>query len=216
MQYDENSLISINETYKIWKKHSPFLYNLIQTYPLTSCSQTVDWFSQNYIENDWKVYNLAIGTNSLAQNAVNVLNVGVPTGDALTDYAFYKEEPPEQELAANGYIGTMGVQTVTPKITIPQASEVLRVRINGKDENIIAVKTGGASPELLVYDLRNKEADLEQNVVKLAGHQNQGFGLAWSSQANGKLLSGSDDKKIFLYDLNNPDKGLSWGASDGV
>jgi len=50
----------------------------------------------------------------------------------------------------------MGVQTVTPKITIPQASEVMRVRINGKDENIIAVKTGGANPELLIYDLRNK------------------------------------------------------------
>ena len=51
-----------------------------------------------------------------------VLNVGLPTGDALTDYSAYKEQAPEQELAANGYIGTMGVQTLIPKITIPQAS----------------------------------------------------------------------------------------------
>ena len=51
-----------------------------------------------------------------------VLNVGVPTGDALTDYGYYRDEAPEQELAANGYIGTLGVQSVTPKITIPQAS----------------------------------------------------------------------------------------------
>ena len=90
-----------------------------------------------------------------------ILNVGIPTGDALTDYSFYREEAPEQELAANGYIGTMGTQTLTPKITIPQASEVMRARINSKDENIIAVKTGGVNPELLVYDLRNKESDLE-------------------------------------------------------
>lgn len=110
----------------------------------------------------------------------------------------------------------MGVQTVTPKITIPQASEVMRVRINGKDENIIAVKTGGANPELLIYDLRNKQAELEQNVVKLVGHQNQGFGLAWSPHAKEKLLSGSDDRKIFLYDLTHPEKRRFWGASDGV
>jgi hypothetical protein len=65
----------------------------------------------------------------------------------------------------------MGAQAVSPKITIPQASEVMRARINRHDESLIAVKTGGATPELLVYDLRNKEEELEQSVIKLPGHE---------------------------------------------
>jgi len=65
---------------------------------------------------------LAIGTNSLAENAVMILKVGLPTDDAITDYASYKDEAQESEIGANGYIGTMGVQALSPKVTIPQAS----------------------------------------------------------------------------------------------
>ena len=37
---------------------------------------------------------LLIGTNSLAQNAIMLLSVGLPTDDALTDYVAYREEAP--------------------------------------------------------------------------------------------------------------------------
>lgn len=41
--------------------------------------------------------------------------------------------------------------------------------------------------------------------------------MDWSSITSGKLLSGSDDKNIFLYDLNQPSsEAFSWTASDGV
>lgn len=122
MDYDENSFIAINETYKIWKKHSPFLYNLLQTYQLYTCSQTVDWFSHHYLENDWNMYSLLIGTNSLTKNGLIVLTVALPTDDALTDYTSYRDEAPELEVATNGFIGTMGVQQMNTKIFIPQAS----------------------------------------------------------------------------------------------
>lgn len=98
-----------------------------------------------------------IGTNSISENAVIVMSVGIPTNDALTDYTSYREELPELAVGANGFIGTLGAQCVVPKITIPQASEVMRARINKRNENLICVKTGGANPELLVYDLRNKD-----------------------------------------------------------
>ncbi len=86
----EESYSAINETYKIWKKHSPFLYTLLQTYELPSSSQTVEWFSDNYLEGDWKVSSLLIGSNSLTQNALQILSVGVPTDDSLTDFAVYR------------------------------------------------------------------------------------------------------------------------------
>jgi histone-binding protein RBBP4 len=34
----------INEEYKIWKKHTPFLYDLILTHALVWPSLTVQWF----------------------------------------------------------------------------------------------------------------------------------------------------------------------------
>ena len=58
---------------------------------------------------------------------------------------------------------------------------------------------------------------MESNAVKLTGHENEGFGLAWSPIINGQLLSGSDDSKILLYDVAHPDvESVSWTAAAGV
>jgi hypothetical protein len=54
----------------------------------------------------------------------------------------------------------MGAQQLTIKISIHQASEVMKARISRFDENLIAVKIGGANTELIIYDLRNKEEEL--------------------------------------------------------
>lgn len=86
----EEGFGAVNEGYKIWKKHAPFLYSQLQTYELSSCSQTVEWFSEIYLENDWKMASLLIGTNSLTQNALQLLTVALPTDDALTDYSTYR------------------------------------------------------------------------------------------------------------------------------
>lgn len=92
MDSEENTYTAINETYKIWKKHSPFLYSVLQTYELSTCSQTVEWLPHAQLENDWKVCDLLIGTNSQAENAVQVVSVGVPTDDSLADCSAYHEE----------------------------------------------------------------------------------------------------------------------------
>jgi WD40 repeat protein len=104
-------------------------------------------------------------------------------------------------ISANGYVGTMGQQQVNVRLSIPQASEIMRARINRFDENYLAVKTGGANPEFIIYDLRNKEEDLENNAFKLNGHSEEGFGLAWSPLDNRHLLSGSYDRRILLFNM---------------
>ena len=57
-----------------------------------------------------------------------ITTLGLPTRDALTDHVGYKDEPPEVELASNGYVGTMGLQNTTTKHHIPQASEIMTAR----------------------------------------------------------------------------------------
>jgi hypothetical protein len=91
MDSEDNNYTTTNETYKIWKKHSPFLYNILQVYELSSCSQSIDWFNDYYIDNDWKICSLLIGSNSLSQNSLQVVSVALPTDDSLTDYSVYRE-----------------------------------------------------------------------------------------------------------------------------
>ena len=37
--------------------------------------------------------------------------------------------------------------------------------------------------------------------IRLTGHKNEGYGLSWSSQREGYLLSGSDDAQICVWDV---------------
>lgn len=39
--------------------------------------------------------------------------------------------------------------------------------------------------------------------MRLTGHDDEGYGLCWSTIDEGKLLSGSDDSKICMWDINS-------------
>jgi hypothetical protein len=98
------------------------LYNILQTYELDSCSQTIDWLTESYTENTWQCLNLFIGTNSITNNAVYQLNVFVPTNDSDVNYCDYSEHKPEQAPGSMGYVGTMGQQNLNIKNTLHQDS----------------------------------------------------------------------------------------------
>lgn len=42
--------------------------------------------------------------------------------------------------------------------------------------------------------------------LRLLGHTKEGYGLDWNPNQLGLLLSGSDDNKICLWDINQPDQ----------
>ena len=44
------------------------------------------------------------------------------------------------------------------------------------------------------------------NIVKMKGHEEEGFGLDWNSIKPNYLLSGSNDKKIIAWDINSSNK----------
>ena len=66
--------------------------------------------------------NLLIGTNSLSNNAVYMLNVYIPTEESPVDVSDYQESRPELEPGSSSYVGTMGVQNVDVKTTLHQDS----------------------------------------------------------------------------------------------
>ncbi|XP_076929911.1 histone-binding protein MSI1-like [Bidens hawaiensis] len=86
-----------------------------------------------------------------------------------------------------------------------------------QDPFIIATKT--ASSEVHIFDYKNHPAEpriggTSNPDLRLMGHCSEGFGLSWSTINRGSLLSGSDDSKICLWDIDQAP--LNKGALDAL
>ena len=82
--------------------------------------------------------------------------------------------------------------------------EVNRARIMPGKNNIIATKTPSGEVHIFDYHKHNpKPSDLTPRPnCRLLGHTKEGYGINWSNLKEGYLLSGSDDHKICLWDVN--------------
>jgi len=56
----------INEEYKVWKKNSPFLYDLVMTHSLEWPSLSVQWLPDviKQIDRDVNIHKLLLGTHT--------------------------------------------------------------------------------------------------------------------------------------------------------
>jgi len=83
-------------------------------------------------------------------------------------------------------------------IKINHEGEVNRARHMPQSSNIIATKT--VKGEVHIFDYFKHASRPTDNVVKpelrLSGHNEEGYGLSWSSLQNGFLLSGGYDNKV--------------------
>uniref|UniRef100_A0A4W6CYX4 Retinoblastoma binding protein 4, like n=1 Tax=Lates calcarifer TaxID=8187 RepID=A0A4W6CYX4_LATCA len=85
----------INEEYKIWKKNTPFLYDLVMTHALEWPSLTVQWLPdvRRPEGKDYTVHRLVLGTHtSDEQNHLVIASVQVPNDDAQFDASHYDSE----------------------------------------------------------------------------------------------------------------------------
>jgi histone-binding protein RBBP4 len=88
-------------------------------------------------------------------------------------------------------------------------------RYQPQNANIVATKC--PKGDLLVFDLSVHPAKPVGSeckpLLRLLGHDEEGYGLAWSNLEPGKILSGSDDCKVCLWDTAAaPSKGNSLNA----
>jgi len=87
---------------------------------------------------------------------------------------------------------------------IPHQGEVNRARYMPQQSNVIATKT--VSGEIHIFDYFKHPLKPETHLqvkpeLKLLGHEKEGYGLAWSLKRKGYLLSGSDDHKVCIWDI---------------
>lgn len=97
----------INEEYKIWKKNTPFLYDLVVTHALEWPSLTVQWLPDRDepAGKDYSVQKMVLGTHT-SDNEPNYLmlaQVQLPVEDAEGDARQYEDE--------HGEIGGFGCAT---------------------------------------------------------------------------------------------------------
>ncbi|KAG6556975.1 hypothetical protein Mapa_001391 [Marchantia paleacea] len=208
---DEMEERLVNEEYKIWKKNTPFLYDLVITHAMEWPSLTVQWLPdrQEPAGKDYSVQKLILGTHT-SDNEPNYLmlaEVQLPLDDTENDARHYDDE--------RGEIGGFGVASgkVKQRVQVIQQinheGEVNRARYMPQNPFLIATKTVSAEVYVFDYSKHPSKPPQEGNCnpdLRLRGHRTEGYGLSWSSFREGHLLSGSDDSQICLWDISSASK----------
>ena len=192
----------INEEYKIWKKNTPFLYDLVMTHALEWPSLTAQWLPDvtRPEGKEYSVHRLILGTHtSDEQNHLLIASVQLPNEDAQFDASHYDNEKGE----FGGFGSVSG--KIEIEIKINHEGEVNRARYMPQNPCVIATKT--PSSDVLVFDYTKHPSKPDPSGVchpdlRLRGHQKEGYGLSWNPNMNGYLLSASDDHTICLWDIN--------------
>lgn len=206
----------IDAEYKIWKKNTPYLYDYVMTHSLEWPSLTCQWLPnvKNAGEIKAAEHSLLLGTHTTGeQNYLMVGTVVLPKDDAVIDNrtetkkttpaAHYDEE--KKELGGFGHADDK-VGKIEIRMKIKHEGEVNRARYMPQNPFIIASR--GPSPEVYIWD-RSKHPSFPDESSPFCpqgvcvGHTIEGYGLAWSPHNEGRLVTGSEDKTICLWDVSS-------------
>ncbi|KAI8646936.1 WD40-repeat-containing domain protein [Parasitella parasitica] len=194
----------VNEEYKLWKKNSPFLYDLVITHALEWPSLTCQWFPdvESRPDKNYKTQRLLLGThtNDDEPNYLMIANIQLPNDQ---DIDLRKYEESTNEIGGYGGFNDAHIH-ITQKIV--HDGEVNRARYQFENPNIIASKS--RSGDVFVFDRTTHESFPKENepfnpALRLKGHTQEGYGLAWNphkSKSN-HLISAGFDHVIAHWDI---------------
>ncbi|XP_077246654.1 histone-binding protein MSI1-like isoform X2 [Tasmannia lanceolata] len=184
----EMDMTVVAQEYKVWKKNTPFLYDMVITHAIEWPSLTVEWLpTLPQTVGSFSHHPLILGTHTSDDfpNFLMIATVHLPLSD---------ESCGSEPSVANPLISQQ----------IHHNGEVNRARYMPQNPNFIATKTSGS--EVYVFDCKkhpSKPLDGTCNPdMVLNGHTQEGYGLSWSPLKEGYLLSGSNDSNICLWDIS--------------
>ncbi|KAI8889010.1 WD40 repeat-like protein [Backusella circina FSU 941] len=181
----------------MWKKNSPFLYDLVITHALEWPSLTCQWFPdvEDCPDNkNFKMQRLLLGThtNDDEPNYLQIASVKLPKELAKDEEE--EEEEQKDEKQNDTFI------KITQKIL--HDGEVNRARYQIDNPDIIATKS--RSGDVYVFDRTSAPSEEFNPTLRLIGHDKEGYGLTWSPHKGNAnhLLSAGFDSKICHWDIN--------------
>ncbi|KAA6395314.1 MAG: putative Histone-binding protein [Streblomastix strix] len=191
------------EEYKIWKKNTPFLYDLCVTHVLDSPSLTTQIFPELALSEDrcFEIQRLLLGTNNPAgeENFIIIAEVKIPTPEILK-----KPDIPQKLRQSGGF--NLAEATITPRQKILHDGEVNRARYNPKNPFLIA--SWSPSGVVLIFDYTKKsaigrgETSCNPDLI-LRGHELQGYGLSWNIFDGALIATSSDDGRICCFNIEH-------------
>lgn len=192
----------INEEYKIWKKNSVFLYDIMYSRALEWPTLTTQWLPdvQDVPGKPMRTHRLLLGTHTSQQQPdyLMIANFDLPKPPpaTLADY-----NPSTEELGGYGASKEPIKFNVVQKIQHP--GEVNKARYQPQNPEIIA--TWANDKNVYVWDRTKHPSEPKAGEIKpqatLKGHTEEGFALEWNPHVEGQLLSGSGDNTVNLWDL---------------
>jgi histone-binding protein RBBP4 len=195
---DENVL---SEDYKIWKKNTPFLYDLVMTHSLQWPSLTAQWLPDvnRPKDRDVSIHKMLLGTHTSEgePNYLMIAEVLLPNPTKI-DSKKYDDDRGE----VGGYGGTPS--KIDIKIKMIHDGEVHKARAMPQNSFIVATKSPHATVNIFDYSKHGSVPtdNTCRPQYKCHGHTKEGYGLAWNAKDKGILLSGSDDATICIWDIN--------------
>lgn len=182
----------------MWKKNTPFLYDLMLTHALEWPTLTIEWLPSKTVGEKFSKQRLLAGTHTSdsEQNYLLVIDCNLPNEDTEVDVRKYDDE------AGTTTGGFGGNDQVKMEISqrICHDGEVNRARHMPQQPNLVATKNVNST--VCIFDLDKHPERPESNVMQpdlvLDGHTKEGYGLNWSPLCRGHLLSGSDDHKVHV------------------
>ncbi|CAO1620760.1 unnamed protein product [Jaminaea pallidilutea] len=203
-----NAAMVTNEEYKIWKKNSPYLYDLVVTHALEWPTLTCQWFpdQEQPAGKPYSQHRLLLGTHTSEQdqNYLQIAQVQLPNRDVDLDESKYDED--------KGEIGSYGSNAARVRIIqkINHDGEVNRARYCPQNIDLIATRT--VMGPTYIFD-RTKhslnptpDGKCKPDMV-LTGQEQEGYGLAWSPLKQGHILAASEDTTVCHWDINTYKKG---------
>uniref|UniRef100_A0A0D3FLM7 Histone-binding protein RBBP4-like N-terminal domain-containing protein n=1 Tax=Oryza barthii TaxID=65489 RepID=A0A0D3FLM7_9ORYZ len=172
----------INEEYKIWKKNTPFLYDLVITHALEWPSLTVQWLPDRAepAGKDHSVQKMVLGTH---------------TSDNEPNYLMLAQVQIVQQINHDGEVNRARY--------MPQNSFIIATKTVSAEVYVFDYSKHPSKPPL--DGACNPD-------LRLKGHNSEGYGLSWSIFKEGHLLSGSDDAQICLWDIKANSKNKTLDA----
>ncbi len=206
------------EEYKIWRKNTPFLYDTVVTHSLEWPSLTVQWMPEYTRRDKSEAHKVVLGTHTSGNepNYLMVADVLLPNPESEIDSKNYNADKEE----VGGYGGSLA--KIDERIKMTHLGEVNRARMCPHNPFIIATKSPVAG-SVFIFDYSKHSSspppEPRPNHTCL-GHTAEGYGLDWSPLSKLHLLSGSDDARICLWDVNNAGPQVSaistWTGHDSV
>ena len=152
------------------------------------------------VGSDASVQRLLLGTHTsdAEQNYLMIAEVRLPNENAEVSSHRYDDD--QGEIGGFGH-GNGKIEVVQ---RINHDGEINRARYMPQNPTMIATKC--INGEVYVFDYTKHPSKPADDAVcspdmRLLGHKKEGYGLAWSPHNQGRIISGSDDWLVCMWDI---------------